>query len=114
LFGALGSDYKFGYFAGSALAATLETAINPSPVSTLIAFARPEDDSDDGTLELGVRTALNDATTWKTGVAKQTSGRVPLRGRGKYVAFRRNITAGSTWTTAKGIDHVQAAGGGPK
>lgn len=114
LFGALGSDYKFGYFAGPSLAATLETAINPSPVSTLIAFARPEDDSDDGTLELGVRTALNDATTWKTGVAKQTSGRVPLRGRGKYVAFRRNITAGSTWTTAKGIDHVQAAGGGPK
>jgi hypothetical protein len=110
----LGPDYKFGYFAGTALAATLETAVNPSPVSTLIAFARPEDDSDDGTLELGVRTALNDATTWKTGQAKQASGRVPLRGRGKYVAFRRNIPAASTWTAAKGIDHLQAQGAGPQ
>jgi hypothetical protein len=114
LFGALGADYKFGYFAGPSLAATLETAINPSPISTLIGRGRPEDDSDDGTLELGVRNALNDATTWKTGVAKQTSGRVPLRGRGKYVAFRRNITAASTWTTAKGIDHIEAAGGGAR
>jgi hypothetical protein len=114
LFGVLGADYKFGYLAGPSLAATLETAISPSPVSRLIAFARPEDDSADGTLELGVRTALSDATTWKTGVTKATSGRAALRGRGKYIGFRRNITAGSSWTLAKGVDHIEAAGRSPR
>jgi hypothetical protein len=114
IFGAMDALFKFGYFTGANLAATLETSVADSPVSTLIGRATPQDDSDDGTLELGVRTAINDETTWKTGVGKQASGRVPLRGRGKYIAFRRNITAGSTWTSAKGIDHIKAAGGGPK
>lgn len=114
IFGAMNSAFKFGYFTGGNMAATLETAINPSPVSTLIAFARPEDDSPDGTLELGVRDALDDATTWKAGVAKQTSGRVPVRGRGKYIQFRRNITASSSWKLAKGVDNVQAAASGPR
>jgi hypothetical protein len=114
IFGAMNADFKFGYFSGDNMAATIETAIQDSPVSTLIGFATPQDDSPDGTLELGVRTALDDATTWKDGAAKQTSGRVPLRGRGKYIGFRRNITAGSSWSIAKGIDHIKASGGGPK
>jgi hypothetical protein len=114
IFGAMNADFKFGYFTGDNMAATIETAIQDSPVSTLIGFATPQDDSADGTLELGVRTALDDATTWKTGVAKQTSGRVPLRGRGKYIALRRNITAGSSWSIAKGINHIKASGSSPK
>lgn len=114
IFGAMNSVYKFGYFTGSNMAATLETAISPSPVSSLIGRARPEDDSPDGTLELGVRDAFDDATTWKTGVAKQSSGRVPLRGRGKYIQLRRNITAASTWTQAYGVDHIETAAGGAR
>lgn len=114
IFGAMDADYKFGYFSGSSMEATLETAVSNSPVSSLIGRATPMDDSDDGTLELGVRDALNDATTWKTGAAKTTSGRVPLRGRGKFIAFRRNITAASSWTQAYGIDHIQTAAGGAR
>lgn len=114
LFGAMNADFKFGYFTGANMAATIETVAQDSPVSTLITRCRPQDDSPDGTLELGVRNALDDATTWKTGAAKTTSGRVPLRGRGKYIAFRRNIAAGSTWTVAKGIDHIEASGGGER
>jgi hypothetical protein len=37
-----------------------------------------------------------------------------LRGRGKVIAFRRNITSGSSWTYAKGIDYVEANTGGPR
>lgn len=114
IFGALDADYKFGYFSGSAMAATLETVPNASSASTLVSRATPMDDSDDGTLELGVRNALNDATTWKTGTTKQPSGRAPLRGRGKYLAFRRNIPAASVWTSAKGVDQVIPAFGGGK
>lgn len=114
LFGALNSSYKFGYFSGGAMAATLEGSVAANRVSGLVNWAVPADDSDDGTLQLGVKDRLNDATTWKTGAAKASSGRAPLRGRGKVIAFRRNIDASSSWSYAKGVDYVQANSGGPR
>jgi hypothetical protein len=114
LFGALDASYKFGYFSGGALAGTLEGFAAANKFSGLVNWAVPSDDSDDGTLQLGVKDALNDATTWKTGAAKVASGRAPLRGRGKVVAFRRNIDSGSSWTFAKGVDYIQANTGGPR
>jgi hypothetical protein len=114
LFGALNGDYKFGYFSGGAMAATLEGFAAANRATGLINWAVPSDDSDDGTLQLGVKDRLNDATTWKTGAAKVSSGRAPLRGRGKVVAFRRNITASSSWTYAKGVDYIEANTGGPR
>lgn len=114
LFGALNSSYKFGYFSGGALAATLEGFAAANRLTGLVNWAVPADDSDDGTLQLGVKDRLNDTTTWKTGAAKVSSGRAPLRGRGKVVAFRRNIDASSSWTYAKGVDYVAANAGGPR
>lgn len=114
IFGAMNSAYKFGYFTGGNLAATLETCVDDSPVQTLISFVRPEDDSPDGTLEIGVRNAPDDSTTWKAAQSKVTSGRVPGHARGKYLQFRRNITASSTWKSARGVDDIQAAGGAKK
>ena len=95
-------------------AATLEGFATANRVTGLVNWAVPADDSDDGTLQLGVKDRLNDTTTWKTGAAKVASGRAPLRGRGKVIAFRRNIAAGSSWTFAKGVDYVQANSGGPR
>lgn len=114
LFGAMNSSYVFGYFSGPALAATLEGAAAANRVTGLVNWAVPADDSDDGTLQIGVKDRLNDTTTWKTGAAKVASGRVPLRGRGKVIAFRRNITAASGWTYAKGVDYIDANVGGPR
>jgi hypothetical protein len=114
LFGAMNSTFVFGYFTGAALAATLEGSAAANRLTGLVNWAVPADDSDDGTLQLGVKDRLNDTTTWKTGAAKVSSGRAPLRGRGKVVAFRRNVTAASTWTYAKGVDYVEANTGGPR
>ncbi len=114
LFGALNADFKFGYFSGGALAATLEGFATANRVTGLVNWAVPADDSDDGTLQLGVKDRLNDTTTWKTGAAKVASGRAPLRGRGKVIAFRRNIAVGSSWTFAKGVDYIEANAGGPR
>jgi hypothetical protein len=114
LLGAFNEDLKFAYFAGQSMAATLETSISHSGISGLVTWADPVDDSPDGTLELGVKNSLSDTTTWKTGAAKVASGRVPLRGRGKNIGFRRNIDAGSMWKYARGVDHVVASGGGPR
>ena len=112
LLGAFNDDFVFGYFAGGSMAATLETSIAHSGASGLINWADPVDDAAGGTLELGVKNSLSDTTTWKTGAAKVASGRVPLRGRGKNIGFRRNIAASETWTYARGVDHVVASGGG--
>jgi hypothetical protein len=114
LFGAMNSTYVFGYFTGDALAATLQGAVMANRVTGLINWATPADDSPDGTLSISVEDQLSDSASFSAGAAKKASGRVPLRGRGKVVAFRRNITSASTWTYAKGVDYVEANTGGPR
>lgn len=114
LLGALNGSYKFGTFGGSYLQATLTTSVFDSRTTNLINWAKPIDDASGGTLSLGVKDTLAAATTWKTGQSKVTSGRVPLRGRGLEIAFKRVIPAASSWTYAKGIDYLGASPGGPR
>lgn len=114
LLGALNGSYKFGTFGGSYLAATLTTSVMDSRVSGLVNWAKPIDDCSAGTLSLGVKDTLAATTTWKTGVSKASSGRVPLRGRGTELAFSRVIPAASTWSYAKGVDYLDAKPGGPR
>lgn len=114
LFGALDGDKKFGTFSGSNQAAILTTSTSISPTTGLISWATPVDDASAGTLELGVKDEPADSIVWKTGASKVNSGRAPLRGRGKLVAFRRSISAAATWTYARGVDFVTAASGGAR
>lgn len=114
LFGAMNGARRFGIFSGAPQAATLQTSVNNSPVTGLIGHATPIDDCASGTLELGVKDQPSDTITWKTGQTKGRAGRVPLRGRGMNISFRRNIPAGASWTYARGIDHVEGSTGGPK
>lgn len=113
VFAALDGDGKYATFTGSYMAGVLETGVRNSPLTGLIGRATPIDDCATGTVELGVKDALASATTWKTGASIGRSGRVPLRGRGMNIAFRRNFPAGASWSYAHGIDHVQGATGGP-
>lgn len=108
LLAAMNSSYTFGYFGGAPLAATLETSIANSSNGALVNFATPIDDSADGTLQIGTKDSLSATTQWEDGEAKLDTGDVPIRGRGLNIGFRRNITAGSEWSYAKGVDHVGA------
>lgn len=112
VFAALDENRKYATFSGQNYAATLETGFSNSPVTGLIGWATPIDDSSAGTLQLGVKDALSDTAVWKAGAAKVSAGKVPLRGRGMNIAFRRVIDAGATWSYATGVDHVVAATGG--
>lgn len=113
LFAALDESYKFGAFAGSPMAAMIQTATGNSPVHGLINRATPIDDAANGTLSLGVKQQLSDGLTWKDAASKGRGGRVPLRGSGMNIAFKYTIAAGQAWTVAKGVDYVQSAAGGP-
>lgn len=113
VFAGLDVDYKYATFSGTPMAATLETCVMNSGTNDIMNRATPIDDSPDGTLQIGTSANLTVDLTWKAGVARQSgSGTVPLRARGNNIAFRRNITAGSDWTFANGVEHLEAAKGG--
>ncbi len=114
LLAALDASYKLNTYSGANAAATLRTATQPSPVSGLIQWATTVDDCPTSQLNLGVSDALSDAIVWKGAASKTASGRSPLRGRGKNIAFEWTAPAGATWTYSKGIDFIQATTGGPK
>lgn len=112
--GALNSARKFALFDGQNMAATLETGRQINPVTGLVGWATPLDDCATGTLQIGVADTASDPLVWKSGAAKVSAGRVPLRARGMNAAFRRNIPAGADWTYANGVDNIAVHAGGPK
>lgn len=111
---AIDVDYKLALYSGDNAAATIQTSTQASPVSGLISWATSIDDCATSQLSLGVSDMLSTAITWKTAESKTSSGRTPLRGRGKNIAFELTTPAGATWTYAKGIDFIKASTGGPK
>lgn len=111
---ALDADYKLALYSGDNAAPTIQTSTQPSPVTGLIQWATSIDDCATSQLSLGVSDMLATALTWKTAASKTSSGRTPLRGRGKDIAFEFTAPAGATWTYAKGVDFIQASQGGPK
>lgn len=112
--GALDANRKFATFSGTSMAVTLESARVDNPVTGLVGWATPVTDSAGCSLELGVADRQDDDLVWKAAASRASSGRVPLRGRGKSLAFRMSIPAGETWTYATGLDHIQSSSGGPK
>ena len=110
--GGLNLSRKFATFTGTNMAVTLEGQPVESGVTGLITRATPIDDANAGTLQIGVSDRLDTALTWKSGEAKGASGTVPLRARGKVMAYRRNIPAGTDFTYVNGVDHVQGSTGG--
>lgn len=114
LFGALDANYKFATFSGGAAEVTLETMMVLSPASQLVTWCTPNSDASTSTVQLGVSDNLNTELTWKSSASRATSGRVPLRGRGKVFGFRETIQANDSWTFANGINEVVASAGGAR
>lgn len=103
---ALTPELKYGTLSGAAQAATIQTAIGNSPVTTLITWATPIDDATGGLLQVGVTDSLDIDPTWQTGEARVRGGMTSQRARGKNIAFQRTIPAGEIWSFAKGVDHL--------
>lgn len=112
--GALDGSYKFATFAGPNMAATLETAVQAGMRSKLIKWASPQSDAPNSTLSVGWSDTIAADLTWDDPVGRLDDGRVPLRTRGKNIAFRESIPAGEQWTFANGIDQIVLTEGGPK
>jgi len=113
LFLAIGLGKLPMLLSGPNMLAQFTTGTVNSAQSMLVRSATPVTDGP-MTVALGVKDKLSDTLTWKPAVATQPSGRAPLWGRGKNVAFNGEIAASSDWTYATGIDHVELSTGGPR
>jgi hypothetical protein len=103
---------KFGFFDGPSAAATLETNTISDSTSNLINWCEPLTDDSAVTVRLGVKARVSDDIEWKDAASLKSSGRVPVRGRGRFQRYRAVHAAGATWTHDLGInplDNRQAA-----
>lgn len=110
----IGADGKIGFFDGENAAAEMDTALRNSGSSDLITSATPITDDLGVTVAIGVTDRLGEAATFGTDTARQPSGRVPLRARGKNVTFIAKHAAGAVWTYDRGVDHMVGNAGGPR
>lgn len=112
--GGLNGDLKFGFFDGSALAATCETATQAFPQRMRFQSVQPITDAQNATVQIGTSNALYSPLSYSTAAAIQPSGRAPVRASGKNARFRINIAAGETWDYIRGVDDIAAVPDGPR
>lgn len=114
--GVLGIDenYKPGFFDGSNLAATAETATLASPTRDMTTRVTVVTDAANATVAMGVRDRLADEVTYKTAAAMQTSGTTPVLASGKYQTAKVEIAAGEDWSFIRGVSWDEVRVGGPR
>ncbi|WP_162651556.1 hypothetical protein [Lentilitoribacter sp. Alg239-R112] len=105
-FAAFTTDHKLAYFTGLPLAATLQTAQVEltKGARSFVSGARVEVDTLGFTAQVGWGDFHGDAITNDTAIAPSArSGKLPFRSSGRLHQFAVNLSAGTSWTSIKGI-----------
>lgn len=110
----LDADMKFGFFDGTNLAATCETATQAFPSRMRFQSVKPLTDAQNATVQIGTANNLYSTQAFSIAAAIQPSGRVPVRASGKNARFRINVAAGETWDYVRGIDDIVAVADGAR
>ncbi len=106
------TNHKLGFLNGQNMAATVDTVegeITPGR-RTKLRSIRPHVDGGTPSVAIGYRDRLNDAVTFGSAVAVNTSGRCPVRSQARFQRARITMPAGDTWSNIQGID-VETDGG---
>ncbi|GAA0729983.1 hypothetical protein [Sphingomonas japonica] len=105
---------EVGALTGPNLEATLSLGWS-EPFASQVARMRslwPETDATDGvTVTIDARQRIGDVMDVQTGAVMQSSGRVPIRCRGRYMTFTVTHAAESDWSFDQGFDYDADAGG---
>lgn len=114
--GAFDSSHQYGLFNGLNMAATLDSAefSGPDGRRVFINNARPIIDVGTPvvTVQLGLRDQLmGENIVFQTAVVQETNGECPVLGDGRYVRFRVNVPADTTWSHARGVEPWRKATG---
>lgn len=106
------TDGKVGFFDGGWQAAVLETSLVNYPMSQRVRSVTPVTDDTAATAAVGYSDGLGSTINYSSDVAREASGRCPVSARGKNISFRTTHAADGMWSYDRGIDHVEAQGGG--
>lgn len=109
VFAAFSSDHKLSFNEGSTLEALMETTETELVEGrrAMLNGCRPLIDGDTGaatTARVGVRERMAGTVSYGSYSSLQSSGRVPLRKGGRYFRVGVKVSAGSTWTHARGVE----------
>lgn len=109
------SAYALGCFTGTPMAATLtgnDLEIFPGQRAD-VRMVRPDIDAASGlTVTLGCKQTLAGSLTNVSTTTLQASGDMAIRACGRYLRPTLAVAAGTTWTHAKGVEIIAAAGAG--
>ena len=105
---AFNSAFKLCFFAGSNLAARVETA-DVQLVPTRRAFVQgviPEGDSTAITINVGRKERAQDSLSYGGAVAINSQGFSPQRASARFHRFRADIAAGESWNHIVGVEPI--------
>jgi len=105
---------RIGAFSGPNLAATISIGWQAlaDPAVARVRSVVPMSDAASGiTVTIDARQQMGGPMGVVTSGAIQTSGRVPIRARGRYMAITTKIAAGTPWSYATGLDCDYDKGG---
>lgn len=105
------STGKFGFFNGTAAAATLESNTIGNGLSQLVTMCEPLTDDPAVTVQVGVKDTLANNIAWNGAVGREGSGRAAVRGRGRYQRYRLNHAAGATWSRDTAVEGIVSQAG---
>lgn len=105
LLGGFDANYKWGFFNGLALEATIETAEWGGDSTTLVTAVRPlVAGVSTCEAEIGSRYLQSDDPTYSTAAAMSAVGKCFMRSNGRYHRVRLTIPSQTFWTHAQGAD----------
>lgn len=113
---AFDSAHKLGYFTGSNLAMTVDTAEAQliSGQRAMVTAVRPLIDGGTPTIRMGSRNRQIDDVTFSASVTVNSSGLCPVRTNARYHRARLEVPASNSWSIAQGIDvpleHIRPMG----
>lgn len=104
-FGAFTTDNDLSFFAGSSLAATIETATTELSAETgsFLTGVKLKGDMTDFSMQVGTSTLMDSSLDWSSARTRSSrTGLVPFRADGKYHRVRLNGTAAMDWSHVHG------------
>ncbi|TGP26101.1 MULTISPECIES: hypothetical protein [unclassified Mesorhizobium] len=114
LLAAFTTDFRLGFFNGTAKQATITTQEQGDVTGTvtLLTSAYPIVDTNSYTVAIGTRMKRGDAVTWTANYSPNSrTGRVDIKVAGRFLQAKTIIPAGTTWGDAQGIElTAQSAG----
>jgi hypothetical protein len=110
---AFASDHTLGFFRGSSLEATLETAEQGASGARLVLRSlRPLTDATSAYISVGKRMRPSDSVSYSNETALNARGFCPQRLTTYYARAKLRIPAGASWTFATGVEPDFVIAGG--